>query len=150
MSDAKGYIKTSDEKGSINISQSVVATIAAAAAVDVDGVSGLYKSARKELTDVSTGRKKEISKGTKITIEDDGITVEVYLIADAGCAVNEVAIGVQKAVISAIEEATGAKVSMVNVNVCGVSMGRGSSTPGARSKAKNDAKPKAKPEAGNE
>ena len=120
MADSKGYIKSADEKGSINICQNVVAVIAAAAAVDIDGVYGLYQSPGRELTTVSG--KKGISKGVKINIDGENITVDVYFIAKLGFSVNEVGEAVQKAVKTAIEEAVGAKVSAVNIHICGVSL----------------------------
>jgi len=120
MAESKGYIRTSDEKGSINICQNVVAVIAAAAAVDIDGVYGLYQSPGRELTTVSS--KKGISRGVRINIDGDDITVDVYFIANMGHSVSEVGEAVQKAVKSAIEEAVGAKVSAVNIHICGVSL----------------------------
>ena len=120
MAESKGYIKTSDEMGSINICQSVVAVIAASAAVENDGVYGLYQSPGRELTTVSS--KKGISRGVKINIDEDSITVDVYFIANLGYAVNEVGEAVQKAVKNAIEEAVGTTVSEVNIHICGVSL----------------------------
>jgi len=120
MAEIKGYISTSDERGSINICQSVVAVIAAAAVVEVDGVHGLYQSPGRELTLVS-GRK-GISRGIKLQIDENEVTVDVHLIAETGNSVSEVGAAVQKAVKSAIEEAVGAKVTAVNINVCGVSL----------------------------
>jgi len=120
MSESKGYIKTTDEKGSINICQNVVAVIAAAAAVDIEGVHGLYQSPGRELTTVSG--KKGISKGIRVNIEGESITVDVNLIAKLGFSVNELGEAVQKAVKSAIEEAVGTKVEAVNINICGISL----------------------------
>ncbi|MDR2569808.1 MAG: Asp23/Gls24 family envelope stress response protein [Oscillospiraceae bacterium] len=120
MAENKGYIRSSDERGSINICQNVVAVIAAAAVVDVDGVHGLYQSPGRELTTVSG--KKGISKGIRINIDGDSITVDVYFIACMGHSVNEVGIAVQKAVKSAIGEAVGVEVNAVNIHICGVSL----------------------------
>ena len=120
MAENKGYIKNSDEKGSINICQNVVAVIAASAAVDNDGVHGLYQSPGRELTTVSG--KRGISKGVKINIDGDNITVDVNLITNLGFPVNEVGEAVQKAVKNAIEEAVGATVSAVHIHICGVSL----------------------------
>jgi len=120
MPESKGYIKSSDEKGSINICQNVVAVIAAAAVVENDGVYGLYQSPGRELTTVSG--KKGLSRGIRISINEDNITVDVYYIANLGYAVNEVGEAVQKAVKTAIEEAVGTTVSTVNVHICGVSL----------------------------
>ena len=120
MAESKGYIRSSDERGSINICQNVVAVIAAAAAVDVDGVHGLYQSPGRELTTVSGI--KGISRGIRVNIDGDEITVDVYFIANNGYSVSEVGAAVQKAIITAIEEAIGNKVIAVNVHICGVSL----------------------------
>jgi len=120
MAEIKGYISSSDERGSINICQSVVAVIAASAAVEVDGVYGLYQSPGRELTTVSG--KRGISRGIKININGDDITVDVYFIANMGYSVSEVGAAVQKAIISAIEAAIGSKVIAVNIHICGVSL----------------------------
>ena len=122
MAESKGYIKSSDERGSINICQNVVAVIAASAVVDIDGVYGLYQSPGRELTTVSG--KKGISKGIRVTLdgESSDISVDVYLIANMGYSINEVGTAVQKAVKSAIEEAVGAQVNEVNVHISGVSL----------------------------
>ncbi|MCL2425464.1 MAG: Asp23/Gls24 family envelope stress response protein [Oscillospiraceae bacterium] len=121
MAEHKGYIRSADERGSVNISRSVVSVIAATATVEVDGVYGLYQSASRELTKVSS--KKGLSKGIKIHSNEDGsIVVDVHFIAKLGLAVNEVGEEVQKAVKAAIEEAVGVNVSAVNVNICGISL----------------------------
>jgi len=120
MAESKGYIRSNDERGSINICQNVVAVIAASAAVDIEGVHGLYQSPGRELTTVSG--KKGISRGIRINLDGDNITVDVSFIANMGHSVSEVAEAVQKAVKTAIEEAVGAKVSAVNIHICGVSL----------------------------
>jgi len=121
MPENKSYIRTADDRGSVNICRSVVSVIAASAAVEVDGVYGLYQSASRELTKVSS--KKGLSKGIKVSVEEDSsIVIDVNFIAKLGFAVNEVGEAVQKSVKSAIEEAVGVNVSAVNVNICGVSL----------------------------
>jgi uncharacterized alkaline shock family protein YloU len=120
MGESKGYIKTSDDKGSISICQDVVAVIAAAAAMDVDGVHGLYQSPGRELTTVSG--KKGLSRGIRIHIENDNITADVYLIAEMNYPISEIGTKVQQAVMSAIEEAVGKRVMTVNIHISGVSL----------------------------
>ena len=120
MGEQKGYIKNSDEKGSINISEEVVTVIAASAAMEVEGVQGLFYSHGKELTHMIG--KKGFARGVQLCIEGDEITVDVYLVTEMGYSVSEVGAGVQKAVISAIEDTVGAKVRAVNVNICGVAL----------------------------
>ena len=118
MSEQKNYIRTTDENGSINISEDVIAAIVAAAATEVNGVYGLYYSAHKEAT-MKISRK-EISKSVKLEIDGDDIGVSVYILLSKSHSANEVGVDVQKAVISAVEDAAGVRVREVNVHICGV------------------------------
>ena len=120
MAENKGYIRSIDEKGSINISEDVIAVIAAAAASEVEGVHGLFFSPGKELTNM-LGRK-GLSKGVKLLISGDDLTIDVYIIADMGYSVSEVGAEIQKAVMSSVEAAVGVAISSVNVHICGVSL----------------------------
>ena len=118
MGDNKGYVRNFDERGSVSISEEVIAVIAAVAAVDVEGIHGLFASPGKILTKM-IGRK-GLSKGVKLSTEGDNVTIEVNVIAEMGVAVNEVGAEVQREVISAVESAVGVKVSEVNVRICGI------------------------------
>jgi len=120
MGENKGYIRSSDEKGSINISEDVVAVIAAAATVDVSGVHGLFFASGKELTNMVG--KKGLSKGVKLVIDGEDVIVDVYILTELGFSVSEVGAEVQSAVISAVEAAVGVTVTAVNVHICGVSL----------------------------
>lgn len=120
MGESKEYIRINDEKGSINISEEVVAVIAAAATIEVDGVHSLFFSHGKEPANMLS--KKVLSKGVKLNIEGDDVIVDVYIIATIGYSVNEVGADIQRAVVSAVEATLGVKVSTVNVNICGVSL----------------------------
>ena len=120
MSESKGYIKNTDERGSVSISEEVIAVIAAVAAVDVEGVHGLFASPGKVLTKM-IGRK-GLSRGVRLSAEGDVVVIEVNVIADMGFAVNEVGAEVQRAVISAVESAVGITVNEVNVRICGIAL----------------------------
>ena len=120
MGENKGYIRNADEKGSINISEDVIAVIAAAATIEVDGVYSLFASYGKELTNMLN--KKILSKGVKLHIDGDDAAIDLYIIASIGYSVNEVGAQIQRSVISAVESAVGVKVSAVNVHICGVSL----------------------------
>ena len=120
MSENKGYIKNSDEKGSVSISEEVISVIAATAAIEVEGVHGLFIARSRELTSVN-GRK-GLSKGVKLCIEGEDVKIDVQIMAEMGVPVNEVGAAVQKAVISAVESAVGVKVVEVNVNICGIAL----------------------------
>ena len=118
MSENKGYISSSDESGSVNISEEVVAVIAATAASEIDGVGGMVSSHGRELVDMVG--KKSYAKGVKVVCEDKKIFIDVFVLASLGCSVNEMGASVQAAVKAAVEDATGLEVGAVNVHVCGI------------------------------
>ena len=120
MAENKGYIINADDKGSVNISDEVVAIIAAVAATEVEGVHGLFISHGKEVTRVQG--KRGLSKGIKVFIEGNEVSIDVNVMTDMGCSVHEVGAQVQSAIITAVEDAVGIKVGMVNVNICGISL----------------------------
>ena len=116
MGENKDYVTHPDDKGSINISEEVISFIAAEAALETDGVAGL--SAGKELLG-----KKNPSRGVRITVEDESVRVDVWLVVKLGVSVNKVGQKVQEAVASSIESATGFTVTEVNVHIVGVNLG---------------------------
>ena len=120
MGESKGYIRSSDEKGSINISEEFIAVIAASAVIEVDGVYSLFFSYGKD--GVNALSKKALSRGVRLHIEGDDVIIDVYIIASIGYSVNLVGADIQRAVISAVEAAVGVTVSAVNVHICGVSL----------------------------
>ena len=123
MGEHKGYIRTADEKGSVSISDEVIAVIAASAAIEVKGVHGLYISSGRELT--SLNGRKGLSKGVKLCMDGDNAVIDVQIISEMGFSVSDVGAKVQKAVISSIESAVGITVTAVNVHVCGIAHNRG-------------------------
>jgi uncharacterized alkaline shock family protein YloU len=120
MGDNKEYITYPDERGSINISEEVVAVVAGSAVMEVEGVAGLFSAHGMDIAELLG--KKSLAKGVKIRMEDKQITADIYIMASMGAAVNEVGIAVQKAVATAIESTTGLTVSAVNVHICGISL----------------------------
>ena len=116
MGENKEYITYPDEKGSINISEEVVAVIAANAALETEGVAGLYPS--RDIAELLG--KKSLHKGVKIHVDDNAVTVDVYIMVELGPAISEVASNVQQNVASAVEATTGFPVAAVNVTVSGI------------------------------
>lgn len=118
MSENEKYICQSEEKGSIHISQEVLAVIAAAAATDVEGVGGLSATLSSEVSGL-VGRKVQ-AKGVRLSMEEDRVNVDLSLLVKYGYAVPDVARAVQDAVMSAVENTSGLSVNAVNVTVTGV------------------------------
>ena len=90
--------------------------IAGAAALEVEGVSGL---AGGSVSDQILGRKK-LSKGISILWESDNITIDVAIQINYGSIIPEVAKKVQEAIIANVEATSGMQVAAVNVRVGGV------------------------------
>jgi uncharacterized alkaline shock family protein YloU len=120
MSDNKGYIINTLEKGSINISEDVLTVIAAVAAADVEGVHGHSVVHAKDAGKM-VGRKGH-PKGVKLAVDGDNITIDIDIIVEFGYSVSDVGAQVQKSVISAIEDAAGISVAAVNVNISGIAL----------------------------
>ena len=119
MADHKEYWSTEDDQGCIRISEDVVASIAALAASETEGVSGLYSSLTSDI--VSFLSKKNISKGVRIEIGEEGtVRIEIGFLALFGHNICDVAKQVQESVRSSVESMTGLKVTEVNVHVGGV------------------------------
>ena len=117
----KEYITHPDNRGSINISEDVIAMIAANAASEIDGVSGLYASLGKDIADRLS--KKSSAKGVKVQVnENNAVTIDVYILVKIGFAVNTVAETVQGNVYTAVESMTGFTITSVNIHVCGVTL----------------------------
>ncbi len=119
MSESKDYLVQDVEKGTVNISEDVVAAIAAVAVSEVEGVFGLSSSFTSDLKELLG--KKNLSKGVKLAIEEDVVSVECFVVVTYGYEIPAVAGAIQDNVASAVESMTGLKVSAVNVDVCGIS-----------------------------
>lgn len=119
---AENYITTETENGNINISEDVIAVMVSAAVAEVEGVSGLSHTVGNDILDLIG--KRTLTKGVKVSTDEEGITVDVLIMVSFGCVVTTVAKNVQIAVAGALESMAGVTPT-VNVHVSGVSF-RGS------------------------
>lgn len=119
MSEGKEYVSRSDELGNIHISEEVLAVIAAAAALEVEGVGSLAADLGADLVEM-LGGKKNLSKGVRLNVSGESITVEMSILIKYGYVVPDVAKKVQDAVYTAIENMSGLTLECVNVHVAGV------------------------------
>ena len=113
MAESREYISRPDELGNINISEEVLSVIAAAAATEVEGVGGLAANLGSDIAEL-LGGKKNLSKGIRITVEEESILIKY------GYTILDVAKKVQSAVFTAVENTSGLTVESVNVHVAGV------------------------------
>lgn len=118
MPENKEYMIHREEFGSIQISEDVVASIAAGAALEVENVMGLQGHNVSDFM----GGKKMTARGVRVENDGEGgIAVNLFITVRYGCTIGEVAKKVQKAVYEALENSTGFAVSAVNVQVGGIS-----------------------------
>ena len=120
MADNKEYLMISEENGKVLISEDVINSIAAAAAMEVDGVDSVSPYLGKEIAE-KLGMK-NISKGIHLTVNDNNLTLECCLVINYGYDVVEIAKNVQTAIANAVSSMTGFNVERVDVTVSGVSL----------------------------
>ena len=104
-------------KGSLKISEDVVATIAGLATKEVEGVASLANApvAIKGLL-----HKKMGTKSIQIDLVDDVATIYIYVNLRYGARIPEVSEKIQTNVKSSVQSMTGVTVSKVNVFVQGI------------------------------
>jgi len=106
--------------GNINISDEVVSIIASKAASSVSGVAGMVNTISSGFAEFLG--KKNLSKGVKINMSEDNVSVDLFIIVEYGAKIPDVAWEIQEKTKSEIESMTGLNVISVNVNVEGVSV----------------------------
>jgi len=109
---------TMGEQGLVKITAEAIASIAAIAAKQVNGVAGLA-------TDLGDGvakilGKKSTTAGVKVVLLDKEVDLTLNLVLDYGADIAEVAGEVQRNVGKGVEEMTNLIVREVNVNIKGV------------------------------
>lgn len=120
MSETKEYYSKQLEAGSIHISDEVIATIAAAAVTEVEGVVALNTNFGTEIQDRLT--KKSQKRGIRLTAQNESVCVECSILVQYGYSMQTLGKAVQEAVTQALESMAGLSVSAVNVNIAGISM----------------------------
>ena len=107
--------KVETDGGRIVFADEVVATIAALAVSDVEGVSTMSGGVVEGLTEMLG--KKSLTKGVKVEVGQEEAAVDVSVSIRYGYKIKEVCEKIQTAVKSAIETMTGLRVVEVNVFV---------------------------------
>ena len=111
--------KIQNEWGTIGIDQDVIARVAGLAATDGYGVVGMAaKSMKDDL--VHLLKKESLSKGVRLHIHEDYLTIELYIIVEYGTNINAIADTLIDNVKYRVEEQVGLPVQQVNVFVEGV------------------------------
>ena len=104
--------------GTVQIADDVVALIAAFAAMEVEGVSGMCGGI--DMDTVSKGGMKKLGKTVKVEVSEKGVKADLAIYLVYGYSIPETCSKVQNRVKTAIENMTGLEVKDVNIRVAGI------------------------------
>ena len=110
--------------GTVSFATEVVATIAGLAATEVDGVASMSSPSTGFADMFSRKNTRNFTKGVRIDLEGNKVTVDITIVVDYGSPVPDVAKNIQENVKKAIETMSGLDVRSVDVHVSGISFER--------------------------
>lgn len=109
-------INKDENIGIVKISDEVVSVIAGIAAQEVEGIIDCQIGVASNLTNIFKS-KKNVIKGTKVTLEDDKAIIDMNVAVEYGRKINDLAVQVQENVKKTVEAMTGLEVDSVNICV---------------------------------
>jgi uncharacterized alkaline shock family protein YloU len=118
MSENKEYVTQLQGQNNVHISEEAICTVAAVAAVEVDGVAGLSNMGN-DIAGIAA--KKNLSKGVRLRSEEGSLVIDLSLLVKFGTNIQTVAAAVQSSVMTSVESVVGLPVGCVNVHVSGIS-----------------------------
>ena len=104
-----------DENGGIFISNDVIASIAANAAKDIEGVSGFALK-----TGTRTAGAADSAKAVKVLSQDNDVKIQIGIRVKNGVNLQTVSMAIQRSIKNAVQSMTGKVVTKVNVAVQGI------------------------------
>ncbi|HIR12628.1 MAG TPA: Asp23/Gls24 family envelope stress response protein [Candidatus Choladousia intestinavium] len=113
-------LENEEKFGEVRIADEVVAIIAGLAASEVEGVASMAGNVTRDL--ISKLGMKSLSKGVKITMDEDTVHVALAINIRYGYNVPTTCQQIQEKVKTAIETMTGLNVAEVNVKIVNVTM----------------------------
>ena len=119
MPEKKNDVLEQDSIGEIKISADVITVIAHTVASEIEGVAGMNANLSENISSV-LGRKNP-TKGVKVEIDDNDVTIDFYILVEYGARIPDVAWRIQERVKSSIESMTGMNVASINIHVQGIS-----------------------------
>ena len=115
----------SSNNGTVYFAADVVATIAGLAVTEVEGVANTVSGSFADIFARRVqGNSRNLTRGIKVDITGNEVSVDVTIIVEYGSPVPEVAEGIQENVKKTIETMTPLTVKNVDVHVTGVSFER--------------------------
>jgi uncharacterized alkaline shock family protein YloU len=113
-------IALTNDLGTVQITDEVIATIAGSAALDCYGLVGM--ASQNQLKDgiAELLGRDNLARGVEVRRVDDEVHVDLYVIVSYGTRISEVAQSIQNRVKYVIDEVVGLHVDCVNIRVQGV------------------------------
>src|SRR5216683_6326155 len=108
--------------GAVRVANEVIASIAALAACEMEGVSGMDEHSARHFGDWV--RRQTAHRGVRVVIDPEKrIHLEVFLTLSSSGALGDAARRVQATVVEAVERMLGLEVAEVNVFVSSIAFG---------------------------
>ncbi|MBM7097283.1 MULTISPECIES: Asp23/Gls24 family envelope stress response protein [Alteribacter] len=117
-------IDMTDDKadlGKVEISPEVIEVIAGLAGSEIEGVATMRGNFASGVAE-RLGRKNNHGKGVKVDLQEDGITVDVFVITNYGVSIPDVCKKVQENIFQTLKNMTAIELIGVNVHVVGVQL----------------------------
>lgn len=119
MAENKQYITQTLEKGSVMISEDVIAKIVLDAWTEVEGYAGLTNKAGMDIIDLIGG--KNWGKSIKVVIDENNqLSIACNVLVHYGHSLLTVANAIQEAAVNGLNAVLGLEDVTVHVNVCGI------------------------------
>ncbi|RME82115.1 MAG: Asp23/Gls24 family envelope stress response protein [Caldilineae bacterium] len=106
--------------GKIEISANAIATLVVETVLECYGVVGLAGKTKFDTWSKGLLSGDSAHHGVTVSVDDEGIVVDIYIIIEYGTRISEVARGVMSRVAYTLEEISGLPVLAVNVHVQGL------------------------------
>lgn len=113
-------IRNYEEIGNVKVSDEVIMVIAGLAATEVEGVTSISGNITNEV--ISKAGAKSLSKGVRISFDEDKVQVDISVTLDYGYSIPKVSALIQERIKNTIENMTGLTVTNVNVRIAGVNI----------------------------
>lgn len=110
--------QNTDDYGKVTFADEVIAIIAGLAATEISGVAGMSGGLAGGIVEM-LGRK-NLSKGVKVEVGDKETAIDLFIVAEYGVRIPEMAWNIQENVKKAVENMTGLEVKEVNIHIQGV------------------------------
>ncbi|MCL2492984.1 MAG: Asp23/Gls24 family envelope stress response protein [Clostridiales bacterium] len=112
--------RLAEELAQVRVSEAVIASYAAEAALSVPGVYRLGSGGAVQKTRELLSRGEGRVRGIRVTSEAGGISLDIYLIVEFGSLIPETAWTVQKKIADGLKQSVQIKLKEVNIHIQGV------------------------------